>query len=229
MEEFPQMSRVALDEKAAAAAGDRFAALGEVKEATAPSTGLTVKKSAELFADGDKLYVRAGKPEGLVAGQELIIVGAAQADGKSPKLGTATVMEVQGKIARVILDPDAAKASGTRLAALDASAGTVAPGAATTGTTAKPVPAAASGNMVGALTLQQQPVWAVFLTNKSKFEWKKCTMIAPGQRRMAFPSLLPGARREFAVNLFVFDPTLPNLGSEVQVTCKEGTIRIPAQ
>lgn len=224
MEVFPKLARLALDEKAAGASGDRFAALGEVKEVVAPSTALTVKKTAALFADGDKTYVRAGKAEGLVVGQELTIVGAAQADGKYQKLGTATVMEVQGKIARLLLDPEVTKASGTRLAALDASTGTpAAPGSGTS-----PAPTTKSG-MAGALKLQQQPVWAVFLENKSKFEWHACTLVAPGQRRMAFPSLIPGARREFAINAFVFDPTVQSLANEVQVTCKEGTIRIPAQ
>ncbi len=222
MEVFPKMSRLALDAEATGASGDRFVAIGDVKEVAAPSNSLDVKKAVELFADGDKLYVRAGKPEGLVAGQELVIVGPTQNDGKRLKLGTATVMEVQGKLGRVLLDPDAAKATGARFASLDATGS--APAAAATG-----APAAGKGSMTGLLKLQTDPVWAVFLQNTSKFSWNACTLYAPGQRRMAFASLIPGARREFAVQSFVFDPTAPNLINEVQVGCKEGTFRIPAQ
>jgi serine/threonine-protein kinase len=229
MEVFPKMARLALDADATAATGDRFVAIGEVKEVAAPSNALDVKKAVELFADGDKLYVRAGKPEGLVAGQELVIVGPPQNDGKRQKLGTATVMEVQGKLARVLLDPEAGKATGARFAALDVSSG--AP--AGTGTGAQGTPskggAPAVGSMTGLLKLQTQPIWSVYLTNTSKFSWNNCTLFAPGQRRMMFPSLVPGARREFPVNLFVFDPTAPNLVNEVQVACKEGTFRIQSQ
>ncbi|MBL8920305.1 MAG: serine/threonine protein kinase [Myxococcaceae bacterium] len=226
MEVFPKMARLALDAEASAASGDRFVAIGEVKEVVAPSNALDVKKAVEIFADGDKTYARAGKPEGLVAGQELVIVGPPQNDGKRQKLGTATVMEVQGKLARVLLDPEAGKAAGARFAALDASS--AAPASAGTGTPARGG-APAVGSMTGLLKLQTQPIWSVYLTNTSKFAWNNCTLFAPGQRRMMFPSLVPGARREFPVNLFVFDPTAPNLINEVQVGCKEGTFRIQSQ
>ncbi|MDP1916289.1 MAG: serine/threonine-protein kinase [Myxococcales bacterium] len=224
MEVFPKMSRLALDADSTAATGDRFVAIGEVKEVAAPSNSLDVKKAVELFADGDKMYVRAGKPEGLVAGQELVIVGPKLEDGKRTKLGTATVMEVQGKLGRVLLDPDAAKATGARFASLDAAGSAPVAAVAATG-----VPAGSKGQMSGLLKLQTQPIWAVFLQNTSKFTWNTCTLYAPGQRRMAFPSLIAGARREFALQSFVFDPTAPNLINEVQVGCKEGTFRIPAQ
>jgi len=223
MEVFPKMSRLALDAEAAAFSGERFVAIGEVKELAPPSTDLEVKKAVDLFADGDKLYVRAGKPEGLVVGQELVIVGPAKADKKRQKLGTATVMEVQGKLARVLLDPEANAVKGPRFASLDAAGTPVAqPGAAATRSPAL-------GSMTGTLKLQTQPVWAVFLQNTSKFSWNACTLYAPGQRRMAFSSLIPGARREFALQSFVFDPTAPNLVNEVQVGCREGTFRIQAQ
>jgi eukaryotic-like serine/threonine-protein kinase len=222
MEVFPKMSRLALDADATSATGDRFVAIGEVKEVAPPSNSIEVKKAVELFADGDTMYVRAGKSEGLIAGQELIIVGPKQDDAKRLKLGTATVMEVKGKLARVFLDPDAAKAKGLRFASLDGAGGT------SSGAPATNVPAA-RGAMTGLLKLQTQPVWAVFLQNTSKFTWNSCTLYAPGQRRMAFPSLMAGARREFALQSFVFDPNAPNLVNEVQVGCKEGTFRIPAQ
>jgi hypothetical protein len=32
----------------------------------------------------------------------------------------------------------------------------------------------------------------------------------------------------FPVNLFIFDPSAPQLGNEVMVTCKEGSVRIPS-
>ena len=83
--------------------------------------------------------------------------------------------------------------------------------------------------MTGSLKLQQQPVWSVYLTNTSRFTWTNCTLYAPGQRRMMFPTLVPNSRREFPVNMFVFDPTAPNLNNEVQVGCKEGSFRIQAQ
>lgn len=226
MELFPKMARVALDDAAGKASGERFVAIGEVKAVAVESNAIDVKKAVELFADGDKTYVRAGKPEGLVAGQELVIVGPPQNDGKRLKLGTATVMEVQGKLARVLLDPETAKASGPRFAALDA-AGAPA-GAGSNAAPAGKGPGAL-GAMTGSLKLQTAPVWAVFLQNTSKFNWTNCTLYAPGQRRMAFASLLPGARREFLMNMFVFDPTAPNLVNEVQVGCKEGTFRIQAQ
>jgi eukaryotic-like serine/threonine-protein kinase len=221
MEVFPKMSRVALDAGAAKAQGERFVAVGEVKEVAGVSNTLEVKRAVELFADGDKQWVRAGQPDGLVPGQDLVIVGPPQSDGKRLKLGA--VMEVQGKLARVLLDPDAAKASGERFAALDKAAA-AAPGATT------PAPGGtAKGPMSAAVKLQTTPIFSVYLTNTSKFNWNACTLFAPGQRRFGFPSMLPGARREFPVNLFVFDPAAPNLVNEVQVACKEGTIRVPAQ
>ncbi len=227
MEVFPKMSRLALDADAAKAPGERFVAVGEVKELAVVSNTLEVKRAVELFADGDKQYVRAGQPDGLVPGQDLVIVGPPQRDGKRLKVGTATVMEVQGKLARVLLDPDAARAPGERFAALDkaaaAAAGTGTPAqGGTTGGLAK-------GPMSAALKLQTTPIFSVYLTNTSKFNWNACTLFAPGQRRYGFPSMLPGARREFPVDLFVFDPAAPNLVNEVQVACKEGTIRVPAQ
>ncbi len=225
MEVFPKMARLALDAEATKASGDRFVAIGEVKEVAAPSNALDVKKAVEIFADGSTMYARAGKPEGLVAGQELVVVGPPQNDGKRQKLGTATVMEVKDKLARVLLDPEAMKASGARFAALDGSTGATTGTATGTGTPAK----TGGGVMTGSLKLQQQPVWSVYLTNTSRFTWTNCTLYAPGQRRMMFPTLVPNARREFPVNMFVFDPTAPNLNNEVQVGCKEGTFRIQAQ
>jgi hypothetical protein len=229
MEVFPKMSRLALDEAAAKASGERFVAVGEVKELATVGDALEVKRAVEVFADGDKTYARAGQPDGLVPGQELFIVGAPGADGRRTKLGKGTVMEVQGKLARLLLDADAAKAAPPRFAALDTSTGAAPTTGTGTGTgsggTTRPV---GRGQMTGRLKLQTDPVWSVFLENTSTFGWTGCTLYAPGQRRFAFPSLIPGARREFPVNLFVFDPSAPQLGTEVLVNCKEGSVRIPS-
>ena len=228
MEVFPKMSRLALDEAAAKASGERFVAIGEVKELATVGDALEVKRAVEVFADGDKTYARAGQPDGLVPGQELFIVGTPSADGRRTKLGKATVMEVQGKLARLLLDADAAKAPSPRFAALDASTGA----APTTGTTPTPGGGTARpggrGQMLGRLKLQTTPVWSVFLENTSSFGWSGCTLYAPGQRRYGFPSLIAGARREFPVNLFIFDPSAPQLGNEVLVNCKEGSLRLPS-
>ncbi|MDX2013284.1 MAG: serine/threonine-protein kinase [Myxococcaceae bacterium] len=229
MEVFPKMSRLALDEAAAKASGERFVAIGEVKELATVGDALEVKRAAEVFADGDKTYARAGQPDGLVPGQELFIVGAPLADGRRTKLGKATVMEVQGKLARLLLDADAAKAASPRFAALDASAGAPTTGSPTpTPGSGTGRPPAGRGAMTGKLKLQTTPIWSVYLENTSSFGWTGCTMIAPGQRRYAFPSLIPGARREFPVNLFIFDPAAPQLGNEVMVNCKEGSLRLPS-
>jgi eukaryotic-like serine/threonine-protein kinase len=227
MEVFPRMSRLALDEAAGKASGERFVAIGDVKELASVGDTLEVKRAAEVFADGDKTYARAGQPDGLVPGQELFIVGAPGADGRRTKLGKATVMEVQGKLSRLLLDGDSAKAAAPKFAALDASTGA---GATTgsTGTTTTVKPSGGKGPMVGKLRLQTDPIWSVFLENTSTFGWTSCTLFAPGQRRYAFPSLIPGARREFPVSLFIFDPSAPQLGNEVMVNCKEGSVRLPS-
>jgi hypothetical protein len=129
----------------------------------------------------------------------------------------------------LLLDADAAKASPPRFAALDTSTGAAPTTGTGTGTgsggTTRP---AGRGPMTGRLKLQTDPVWSVFLENTSTYGWTGCTLYAPGQRRFAFPSLIPGARREFPVNLFVFDPSAPQLGTEVLVNCKEGSVRIPS-
>ncbi|MCA2978835.1 MAG: hypothetical protein INH37_11155 [Myxococcaceae bacterium] len=228
MEVFPKMARLALDEQAAKAGGDRFVALGEVKVLATVGDTLEVKRAAEVFADGDKTYARAGQPEGLVPGQELFVVGAPLADGRRTKLGKATVMEVQGKLARLLLDADAGRAPAPRFVSLDAGGGgSTAQGGPVVGPAAGR-PSGGRGPMTGKLKLQTAPIWSVFLENTSGYGWSACTLFAPGQRRYAFPSLISGARREFPVNLFVFDPAAPQLGNEVMVNCKEGSLRIPS-
>jgi serine/threonine-protein kinase len=186
------------------------------------------KQVTEIFVDDGKTYVRAGVNEGLVVGATLVITGP-PVEGKRLKVGTATVMEVFPTMARISLDAAANEAVAPRFAAL---AITSAKDAGASGQAEK-LPAATRtsprGAMKGVIQLQTTPVWSVFLQNTSKFTWTQCTLFAPGQRRFAFASLIPQGRREFPVGLFVFDATVPQLNNEVQVGCKEGTIRISAQ
>lgn len=198
------------------------AAVPDASVATAAAT-IEVKKSAAVFADGEKMLVRAGTEDGVKVGVELKIVGPAGADGKRPLLGTATVLEVFPKMARVSLDPAAASASGERSAALGAVAEPPKPVDAK-----KPAPGV-KVPLNAFLILVQEPGRAVRLKNNGSFGFTRCSVFIPGQRQADFKSLPAGMSREIMLDAFVENRGAPALNNEVQLRCAEGSITLPAQ
>jgi eukaryotic-like serine/threonine-protein kinase len=200
-----------------------------VVEAAVPDAGtaaqaapvVDVKKSAPLFADGDKTLVRAGSDDGLKVGIELKIVGAPNKDGKHPLLGTATVLEVFPKMARLSLDDAAARAAGEKSAALSEAAAAVVD-------TKKPAPGVKVA-LNALLNLVQDPVRAVRLKNTGAFAFTRCTVLIPGQRQVEFASLPAGMAREITLDKFGQNPSAAVLDNEVRLTCAQGSITLPAQ
>src|SRR4051812_4307355 len=71
--------------------------------------------AVELFVDKGDTFARAGSEQGLKVGSALIVLGPTIGDTQERRrVGTATVLEVWGSLARVSLDADASKASGAK-------------------------------------------------------------------------------------------------------------------
>ena len=193
-----------------------------VADAGAAGPALDVKKSAPLFADGDKTFARAGSEDGLKVGVELKVVGPQNKDGKRPLLGAATVLEVFPKMARLSLDDAAAHAPGERAVALE-SVAEVKPV-----DTKKPAPGVKVA-LNAALNLVQEPRRAVRLKNNGSFTFTRCSVLIPGQRQADFASLPAGMSREIMLDAFAENRSAPVLDNQVRLTCAQGSITLPAQ
>ncbi len=194
-----------------------------VEAAATPDAGtkVVVEKDAAIFADGDKLFARAGTEDGLKVGIEVRIVGAQTNDGKRELLGRATVLEVFPKMARLSLDGPALKAPGERFVVLETAA-------------AKPADAKrpAPGVKVGlnaALSLVELPVRAVKLKNNGTFTFNRCTVLVPGQQQIEFKTLGPGMARELVLSEFRQNPSADVLNNEVRLRCAQGSVTIAVQ
>ena len=184
-----------------------------------------MKKAAPLFADGEKVFARAGAEDGVKVGVEAQIVGAQTKGGKRPHLGAATVLEVFPKMARLSLDDSAAAASGEKWISLDVAEGKPDPKPADV---KKPAPGVKVA-LNATLLLVQAPRRAVRLKNNGAFGFTRCSVLIPGQRQTDFPSLPAGMSREILLEAFVVNPSAPALDNEVRLTCAQGSIALPAQ
>jgi serine/threonine protein kinase len=184
---------------------------------------IEVKRAAALFADGEKLFVRAGSDDGLKIGVELKVVGAPTIDGKRPHLGAATVLEVFPKMARLNLDESAAGSTGDRFASLDLGMPEVKPGAEK-----KPAPGV-KVRLSATLQLVAAPKRAVRFKNTSNFTFTNCWITIPGQRKALVKSLPQGFERELVLEMFTVDRGAPDLNNEVRLDCTQGSLTLPAQ
>lgn len=68
---------------------------------------------------------------------------------------------------------------------------------------------------------------AVAVANTSRQPWTRCTVVIPGRRSFSLGSVNAGFRREVLLESFAYDGSAPDLRHEMQVTCTEGSTRMP--
>ena len=204
--------------------------------AQAPGTAQAALEGrvTEVFVDRGESYVRAGTAQGLQVGSTVSILGPPIADTKERRsIGTGTVVEVWGKLARVSLDAAALAAPAPKFARVEKEGKAAAP-KASAGAPAAPAEASAAAEpergslrghasvtgVGGGLGLGAR---RIILYNDSAANWTNCDLRLPNNKHYVLRSL--EAHRDEGIMLFRFeqDGTPRDIPIEwVNVRCNEG-------
>jgi len=213
--------------------------------APAVVTLISAARVVDVFDDQGAVFVRAGTAEGLRVGESIKLVGAAEADGRRPLLGHATVLEAFEAMARVNLGELRQR---PLFAALQARAAAVPrpvepepepkpevpvpppppPDSVETATPAHEAKAAIDAGLeapVAALTFRGRLTMEghVILTSLSPRRLTGCVMILAGQRVAKLGAVIPLAGIELPPNRFAVDSSVERLsGRGGVVKCDQG-------
>ena len=183
----------------------------------------------EVFFDRGQVYLRAGSDEGVTMGARVQVVGPAE-DGKRPLYAIGTAMEVTPHLTRLHTEvgPKVLRGGGDLFGAYDGRAAV----AAAPAQPADPAPAhpPAPPPAVSAVPLKGKANMGAFnrlyLTNSNDFNWTKCELRLPNNKRYTLGPL--AAQAEDTVNLgrFVQDGVETEVEVNfVNVKCAEGSAK----
>ncbi|MCI0569293.1 MAG: hypothetical protein L0Y66_00935 [Myxococcaceae bacterium] len=176
----------------------------------------------ELFVDRAETYIRAGTEQGLEVGDTVAIVGDRIGDTDERRtIGSASVLEVWKRLARVSLDAAARNSSGEKHARVgDARASTSARKAPSEG-----VPAELQGRVwvsgVG-------PARRIVVHNTGDTAWRRCDVRLPSNKHYVLEGLEPDASEGIMLFRFTQDGVQHDLPTTfVHVKCANGEARFP--
>jgi hypothetical protein len=185
---------------------------------------------AEIFVDRGETYVRAGTAQGLKVGSEIAIVGPTIGGGTERRaFGSATVLEVWEKLARVSLNAAAKAEKGEKFAQ-------VAGATAAKGPSAKPAelskpPDAPQADATPSLKGRASSSGAgklrrITVYNDGNTLWTNCDVRLPNNKHYVVPKLAGGASEGIMFFRFEQDGVAYDKPVDsVLVKCHEGTSR----
>ncbi len=196
--------------------------------ALAPSA-LAQPSVAELFVDKGDTFARAGSEQGLKVGSAVTVLGPTIGDTQERRrVGTATVLEVWDSLARVSLDADATKESGTKFVELPKGGAKAKAAAGASGSTASPAAPeeqpSGSGKSLKGRASATGP--RITLYNDSNAAWTNCELRLPSNRRYILKQLGPHDSEGIMSLRFVQDGVPRDLPMDsVNVKCDQGERR----